>query len=209
MTGKLVWAGTILMMMLAACFADGDGGTIAVVDMTQILQAHPKAAQAEAALRKQLEEFEKEQEDMLAELEEAEQELREAEAEATSKVLSEQGRLDKRDLVARKGAALQRKRRMLGETLRLRQKQLADQELRMRNRIVREIREEIETVAAKKGISLVLDSSSRGINGVPAVVFSKADMDLTSEILAKIGNPGEKKTEDKRQNTGDRSQESE
>jgi len=185
------------MMMLATCFAEGD--TIAVVDMAQLLKAHPKAAQAETALRKTLEEFEQEQEDMLEELGEAEQELREAQAEASSKVLSEQGRLDKQNLVTRKNAALQRKRRMLGETLRLRQKQLADQELRMRNRIVREIQAEIETVAAKKGISLVLDSSSLGINGVPAVIFSKADMDLTSEILAKIRKPAKKKTEDRSQ----------
>jgi len=197
MTGRLAWAGTIFMMMLATCFAEGD--TIAVVDMAQLLKAHPKAAQAETALRKTLEEFEQEQEDMLEELGEAEQELREAQAEASSKVLSEQGRLDKQNLVTRKNAALQRKRRMLGETLRLRQKQLADQELRMRNRIVREIQAEIETVAAKKGISLVLDSSSLGINGVPAVIFSKADMDLTSEILAKIRKPAKKKTEDRSQ----------
>lgn len=199
MTGKLALAGTVLIMMLATCFAEGD--TIAVVDMAQLLKAHPKAAQAETALRNTLEEFEKEQEDMLEELGEAEQELREAQAEASSKVLSQQGRLDKQNLVTRKNAALQRKRRMLGETLRLRQKQLADQELRMRNRIVREIQAEIEKVAAKQGISLVLDSSSLGINGVPTVVFSKADMDLTSDILAKIRKP-----EKKKKKTGDGSQ---
>ncbi|NQT93071.1 MAG: OmpH family outer membrane protein [Lentisphaerae bacterium] len=186
MTGKLVSIGAVFMMLLAVCCAEGEGGAIAVVDMTKIVKVHPKAADAETVLRKQLKEFEQEQEDMLAELEEAERALREAEAEASSKALSEQGRLDKQKLVARKTDALQRKRRMLGETLRLRQKQLSDQELRMRNRIVREIRNEIEAVAGAKGVSLVLDSSSRGLNGIPAVVYSKAELDLTAEIMERV-----------------------
>ena len=203
MTRKLAGIAAMVMIMLGTCLAGSPEGSVAVVNMEKLLKAHPDSASAEAAFRKQIKEFDLEQQDMIAELEEAQQAVEDARTEAASPILSNEGREEKKALVERRKAALQRKRRMLAETLHLRQKQIADQEIRMRNRIVRKIREHIEAVAAKKGISLVVDSSAVGAQGAPVVAYSKEEQDLTAEILARIQNAGKTKE------TGDKSRESE
>ena len=73
--------------------------------------------------------------------------------------------------------------------MRLRQKQLVDQEARMRRRIVRKIQERIREYVEKKGYLLVMDSSALGAGGVETVVYNSETIDITAEILKVIGSP--------------------
>jgi len=67
-----------------------------------------------------------------------------------------------------------------------RQKQLTSEELRMRKRVVSELRKIVSTVAKKKDMELVLDSTGMGVGGYNQVIFYKEKQDITDDIISKM-----------------------
>jgi hypothetical protein len=69
-----------------------------------------------------------------------------------------------------------------------RQKQQAfdEQKARMRDQIVREIREQINDKARRGGFTLVLDLSAESANQAPFILFSSGQNDLTQEVLSQL-----------------------
>jgi Skp family chaperone for outer membrane proteins len=82
------------------------------------------------------------------------------------------------------------------ERINQRQKEIADQKMRMQRRIVGKLREIVGKYSSEKGYTLVLDSSAMGISGVESVVYSKENLDVTEEVL-KIINIGTPEKPDK------------
>ena len=66
------------------------------------------------------------------------------------------------------------------------EKQLADQTLRIRNGLVDEIRKVVDEKVKSTGYDLVFDSSGNSINNVPVVIYSKESYDFTKEIVDKL-----------------------
>lgn len=66
------------------------------------------------------------------------------------------------------------------------EKQLADQTLRIRNVIVGEILEVVKTKTDAENYDLVFDTSGNSINNVPVVITAKASYDFTKEIVDKL-----------------------
>jgi outer membrane protein len=64
-----------------------------------------------------------------------------------------------------------------------------EQKQRMRENILRDIREEIDKKAKAAGFNLVLDSASETVNRTPVVLYlSLPDADITQEILTKLNS---------------------
>ena len=66
------------------------------------------------------------------------------------------------------------------------EKQLADQTLRIRNGIVDEIRKVVDDKVKSAGYDLVFDTSGNSINNVPVVLYAKEAWDFTKEIIDKL-----------------------
>ena len=66
------------------------------------------------------------------------------------------------------------------------EKQLADQTLRIRNGIVEEILKVVNERTQSENFDLVLDTSGNSINNVPVIIFAKASYDFTKEIVEKL-----------------------
>ena len=66
------------------------------------------------------------------------------------------------------------------------EKQLADQTLRIRNGIVDEIRKVVDDKVKSAGYDLVFDTSGNSINNVPVVLYAKEAWDFTKEIIEKL-----------------------
>lgn len=66
------------------------------------------------------------------------------------------------------------------------EKQLADQTLRIRNGIVAEILEIVKAKTDSENYDLVFDTSGNSINNIPVVISAKASYDFTKEILEKL-----------------------
>jgi outer membrane protein len=66
------------------------------------------------------------------------------------------------------------------------EKQLADQTLRIRNGLVDEIKKVIDAKVKSENFDLVFDSSGNSINNVPVILHSKESYDFTKEIIDKL-----------------------
>ena len=66
------------------------------------------------------------------------------------------------------------------------EKQLADQTLRIRNGIVAEILEIVKAKTDSENYDLVFDTSGNSINNIPVVISAKASYDFTKEIVEKL-----------------------
>lgn len=116
----------------------------------------------------------------LQSLSEAFEELRKA---ADDVSLSEKAAQEKKRLAQVKFEEMRRSERDLREMASLRQKELTSQELRMRTRVVADIRQHVEKVAAEKKLVLVLDSTGPGAGGYSPVIFSEKKMDITNAVI--------------------------
>lgn len=74
-----------------------------------------------------------------------------------------------------------------------RQKALQDQFLRMRKDIVEDIMKSVNDLVKSKGFDLVLDKSGLSSGAIPVVLYSRDEMDFSSEVLAALNkNPAAK-----------------
>lgn len=173
-------------MMVALALAAGMGWsaepTVAVVNMGELIKAHPDTAGADSLLEKQADEFETEQKDMEAEYEKLKRTFEDARKETMDKALSDAAREEKIKVAEEKLMAIRDQEKRIRETLNSRQKQIAEQRMRMQKRIVAKIQEVIREHAAKKGLALVLDSGGMSVNGVEVVLYAGDKVDVTEDI---------------------------
>jgi len=174
---------TVALGVLAAAQAEAK---IAVVDMAELVKAHPKTKEDRAILEKQAEQYRTEQIAMLKKLKKLKEEYLEAGEEARSKALSEQARAEKKAALGDKRVELMEYEKEVRESLRRREKLLAGQERRMLERIVDRIRGEIVGYIKGKGYTLVLDRSALGVTGMPLVVHAEPRDDITDAVLKRI-----------------------
>jgi outer membrane protein len=159
---------------------------IAVVDMARLIKAHPKTAEDRATLEKQAEEYRDEQRAMLEKLNGLKKDYLQAREESQSKALSETARAEKREALEDKRIALLEYEREIRSTLSRREKQLAQQERRMLDRIVERIQKEITAYTKGKGYTLILDRSATSVSGVQLVLHAAAEDDITEAVLGRF-----------------------
>ena len=56
----------------------------------------------------------------------------------------------------------------------------------MRNRLVEEIQEVVKVYARKENLTLVLDVSANGLNGIPVVAYTDGKRDITSFVIDEL-----------------------
>lgn len=161
----------------------GADDKVAVIDMSQVMQAHPRTSANRSILEEELAEFEAEREKLMAKLQEMKEDFDKTRKEAANKALSERAREKNLAMAEEKLVAIRDFQRDARERTGLRQKQLADHRIRMGKRVLAEVREIISEYARKKNIALVLDSAGIAASGVETVVYSSGTLDITEDIV--------------------------
>jgi len=159
---------------------------VAVVDMAKVMESHPMGVSNRSVLRKQINDFEKEQEKLTDELMAMRDDFDKVRKEAGNKALSELARGAKLEKAEAKLVELREMESGIRERLSLRKKQISDQRVRMRRRMVKSITWIVKEYAEAKGYDLVLDSSGLGLNGVEGVLFAVDKIDITDGILEAV-----------------------
>jgi outer membrane protein len=162
------------------------GGKVAVVNVVEIIRAHPDTKEADDLLEKQLQEVETHQNEMLQQQDRLKKEFETAREEAGNKALSEEGRAEKISAAEKKLAELsefsQKIRKAIGDE----RKELADRKARMQRRIVGKIRDIVAEIAKKEGYTVVLDASAVSINGVESLLYAEEKADITSSAIEAV-----------------------
>ena len=123
---------------------------------------------------------------MVKELEELNKKFIATREQAQNSALSDAAREKNRVSAEEQLTELRERKREFDQTAALRQKQLKDQQMRMRDRIITKLRGFVREYCQKNGIDLALDSALPGSAAPEAVVYSAAKLDITEKILEMI-----------------------
>jgi len=180
---KITQAAVVLM---ATATVSMGAAAIGVVDMEKLVKAHPRTVSDRAVLETYVEDFEVEREERVNALKALSETFESLRASAEDLSLSEKAVQEKRRMAQVKFDEMRQAERELREIAAQRQKELTSQELRMRTRVIADIKTVVERVAGDKSLDLVLDAGSVGAAGYSAVVYADRAMDITDAVLAEL-----------------------
>ncbi len=168
-------------------------GRIVTIDLNKVFNDYYKTPIATTKLKDTVDSYKKEHDDMVANLKKQIDELNKLREEQDKTEYTAEVREQKRKALLEKTAETQKLQRDIEEYDTSHQNILKEQTQRMRQTIVKEISEVVAKEAVDQGYQLVLDKSGNTLNGVPPIVFSQDNLDIT-EAIVKILNKNQPKT---------------
>jgi Skp family chaperone for outer membrane proteins len=176
----------ILVSCLALSLSASADQKIATIDLRKVFDKYWRTIQADANLKGEAGELEKESKAMIEQLRKNEEKYRKLVEGANDQSLSQSER-DKRKKEAenellglREGEA---KIKQYDNTART---TLAEKQRRMRDNILQEIRETVKARVKTGGYTLVVDTAAETMNGTPIVLYSAGTDDLTDSVLSTL-----------------------
>ncbi len=175
-----------IVVLVAATTASMAAAAIGVVDMEKLVKLHPRTTADRGVLETYVEDFEVEREGRVKALKALSEEFEALRAGAEDLSLSEKAAQERRQLAQVKFDEMRQAERELREIAAQRQKELTSRELQLRTRVIADIKQVVEKVAAAKSLDLVLDAGSIGAAGYSAVVYADKAMDITDAVTAAL-----------------------
>ncbi|HWN94282.1 MAG TPA: OmpH family outer membrane protein [Methylomirabilota bacterium] len=181
---------TILILTACAAFVfsagAADGQKIATIDLRKVFDSYWRTKQADANLKDQAADLEKERQVMVDQFQKGEANYKKLLDSANDQALSvterekrkkdaESELLNLRDMETRVKQFDNTSRTTLGEKQR-----------RMRDNILQEIRDTVKARVKSTGHTLVLDIAAETVNGTPIVLFTAGSDDITDSVLAQL-----------------------
>lgn len=78
-------------------------------------------------------------------------------------------------------------------------KEIREIENKKRQEIMADINAEVRRRAAVRGFNFIIDRSGKTLNGLPALIISPDDRDITAEVIRELNRTASKKTQEKKQ----------
>ncbi|HNQ87244.1 MAG TPA: OmpH family outer membrane protein [Verrucomicrobiota bacterium] len=159
---------------------------IAVVNLKTVFDGYWKTKQSDATVKERQAEFEKERKKMVDDYQKANEEYRKLAESASDPAVAADERDKRKKTADSKLLEIKEIEQNVGQFDRQFRTQITDQIKRMRENIMREIRELVNTKAKAASYTLVLDTAAESVNQTPIVLFSSGVPDLTEEVLTEL-----------------------
>jgi outer membrane protein len=172
----------------AGAFAQGL--KIGTIDMNRAFKEYNKTKDAETKINDAKNAAKKEYDDRADSYKKALDEINKLNQQLEAPALSADAKTQKAKDRDEKIASIKNMEREINDFRQTREKQLQEQAVRMRDGIVKEITDVVMTKVKANNMDLVFDVSGVSLNGVPMVLFSRPDMDFTSDVVALLNKPG-------------------
>ena len=174
---------------------DGDAAAVVAngnrtVDMNRAFKEFSKTKDAEAKINEAKNAAKKEYDDRADAYKKALDEINNLNKQLDSNALSAEAKTAKAKERDDKIANIKNMEREINEFRQTRERQLQEQALRMREGIVKEITEVVMDKVKTQNLDLVFDRSGMSLNGVPLLMFSRDNVDFTSDVVAVLNKPG-------------------
>jgi len=179
---------------------------VATVDLRKVFDNYWKTKQADSSLKDRAADMEKEHKTMLTDYNKAKEEYQKLLAGANDLAVSVEEREKRKKSAEDKLKQLKDNEDTIMQYERQAKTTLDEQRRRMRDNIIKEIREVLTAKAKTAGFSLVFDSAADSLNSTPILLYSTAESDLTDSVLAQLNAaaPAEPaKTEEKNEEKKD------
>jgi outer membrane protein len=183
----------VTVVLLTACLLFGLAQTtqaqpkIAMVDLEKVFTNYYKTKQADGQLKDRAQEADKQYKGMLEDYQKANDDYKKLVESANDQAVSSEERDRRKKSAESKVMELNEIEKSLTQFRREKQATFDEQMARIREQIVREIREVVNKLARDGGYTMVVDSSAKsGNTRVPFVLFSSGQNDLTDEVLSRV-----------------------
>jgi outer membrane protein len=183
----------IPIVLLLSVFAIGQAQAqlkIGIVDMNRAFKEYNKTKDAETKINEAKNAAKKEFDERTDAYKKALDEINKLNQQLEAPALSSDAKLQKAKERDEKIASIKNMERELNEFRQTREQQLQQQMLRMREGIVKEITDVVMERVKSNNIDLVFDKSGASLNGFPALLFSKDNVDFTTDVVAALNKPG-------------------
>lgn len=162
---------------------------LAVVDLSKVFKEYYRTKQADESLKARAADFEKVGKGMQDDFKKAQDEMKGVQESANDQAVSQDERDKRKKEVEKKGAALQELYTSLQTYDRNARQSLAEQQKRLRDSVLRDIRGVVEERSKASGYALVLDTASQIPDQTPVVLYTSllgGNDDLTDAVLKQL-----------------------
>lgn len=179
---------SFLILALAFFFAAGVQAQtkIGIIDLRKVFDNYYKTKQADANLKDEASDKEKERKQMLEDYKKSEDDYKKLLDKSNDQAISSEERDKAKQSAEKKLLELKELEQTIGTFERSARAALGEKQRRKRDAILDEIRGAINAKAKANGYSLVIDTAAESINNTPVVLFNNGDNDITETILKEL-----------------------
>lgn len=178
-TRRVAWMFPFALSLALAAPLSARELRMAVVNLPQVVKAYPKAQEAEAQMESRADTYRAELETMGERLKELGRETSAARDEAANPALSEAAREKKRDVAVQKLTALKEAELEIRQRKAEIERLLGEQNRRVRETVLEELRQAVSAFAREAGYDLVIDS-------ITVLHHSDQVVDITDALIKKM-----------------------
>ena len=183
----------VLLAGLVPVAVGAEAPRIAVVEMERVIRVHPRTESDRAVLEQYVADYDEERDEQLVRMRTLSETFEKLRAEMADPALSDRAREQKQEQARVKLEELRELERSIRETAQVRQRELTSQELRMRNRVVADIKRAVSAVASAQGLDFVFASDDTAATAFPAILHYPESADITDAVIAAIARPAEER----------------
>ena len=159
---------------------------IAVINLKTVFDGYWKTKQSDVSIKDRQGEFEKERKKMVDDYQKANDDYRKLSESASDPAVASEERDRRKKTAEGKLVEIKEIEQNIQQFDRQFRTQITDQIKRMRDNIMREIREVVNTKAKAASYTLVLDVAAESFNQTPILLFTSGTPDLTEEVLTEL-----------------------
>ena len=168
-----------------AAFAQGTL-KVGTVDMNRAFKEYSKTKDSEKKINEAKDAAKKEYDDRADSYKKALEEINKLSQQLDSNALSADAKTAKAKERDEKIANIKNMEREINEFRQTREQQLQQQAMRMRESIIKEIKDVIAERIKTSGYDLVFDKSGPSMNGVEVLLYSKDSADFTTDVITAL-----------------------
>jgi outer membrane protein len=173
---------------------------IGLIDLRKVFDNYYKTKQADANLKDEAADLEKQRKEMIEDLKKGEEEWKKLLDKTNDQAISAEERTKSKQAAEKKLAELKDLEQAVMQFQNVSKSKLGEKQRRRRDAILEEIQEVVNAKAKSAGYAMVIDTAASSINDTPIVMYNNGENDLTEAILNQLNAtapPLSKSTEEK------------
>jgi outer membrane protein len=169
-----------------ACVAGGQQGKVGIIDLRKVFDEYHKTKTADARLKDQAADLDKERKIMMEQYQKATDDYKAALDGANDQAVSADEREKRKKTAESKLLDIKKLEGDIGQFDRQARTTLEEEQRKLRERILGEIRGIINARAKAGGYTLIIDSAAETLNKTPVVMYTNGENDITTAVLAEL-----------------------
>ena len=181
--GKTVLAAAICSLL---AFSSQAETKIGLIDLRKVFDEYYETKQADATLKGEAADLEKQRKEMLEDFKKGEGEWKKLLDKSNDQAIAAEEREKSKQAASTKLVELKDIEQTVAQFERSSRAKLGERQRRKRDDILEKIRAVINTKAKAAGYTMVIDSAASSINDTPVVLYNNGDNDLTEAVLTQL-----------------------